>query len=226
MAKKRSYSTQPKEVQMTQETQIEQVQVLGEEEIVAEVTQGPVAEETTEATPVAQEAPQEPVKEVAEPAPVSKYSETLTRLLGMCQTTGNASLVNYVNELLDYADKMAPGRTMNQETGAANQAAFYTTLINLIDHTGKDFRIGFATLLAVFNEYKRATFSGAYALRFMEDVPLNKAKRDTFVKLVNLFNMTADAKTRKDVLKHIDLKRELIGLSEESKMRIVAFYTA
>ena len=222
MAKKRSYSTQPKEVQMTQETQVEQVQVLGEEEIVAEVTQEPVAEETTEATPVAQEAP----VEAAEPVVESKYSETLTRLLGMCQTTGNASLVNYVNELLDYADKMAPGRTMNQETGAANQAAFYTTLINLIDHTGKDFRIGFATLLAVFNEYKRATFSGAYALRFMEDVPLNKAKRDTFVKLVNLFNMTADAKTRKDVLKHIDLKRELIGLSEESKMRIVAFYTA
>lgn len=225
MAKKRSYSTQPKEVQMTEETPIQEVQVLDEQEVV-EVVQEPAAEETTEATPAVEEAPQEPVKAVAEPAPVSKYSDTLTRLLGMCQTTGNASLVNYVNEMLDYAEKMAPGRTMNQEMGAANQAAFYTTLINIIDHTGKDFRIGFATMLAVFNEYKRGAFSGAYALRFMEDVPLNKNKRDCFIKLVNLFSMTAEAKTRKDVLKHIDLKRELVGVSEEGKMRIVAFYTA
>lgn len=225
MSKKRTFSTQPKVTTMTEETQAEQVQVLDEQQVV-EVVQEVSVQETTEATPVVEEAPVVPVKAVAEPAPVSKYSETLTRLLGMCQTTGNASLVNYVNEMLDYAEKMAPGRTMNQEMGAANQAAFYTTLINIIDHTGKDFRIGFATMLAVFNEYKRGAFSGAYALRFMEDVALNKNKRDCFIKLVNLFSMTAEAKTRKDVLKHIDLKRELVGVSEEGKMRIVSFYTA
>lgn len=225
MSKKRTFSTQPKVTTMTEETPIQEVQVLDEQQVV-EVVQEVSVQETTEATPVVEEAPVEAAVPVAEPAPVSKYSDTLTRLLGMCQTTGNASLVNYVNELLDYADKMAPGRTMNQEMGAANQAAFYTTLINIIDHTGKDFRIGFATMLAVFNEYKRGAFSGAYALRFMEDVPLNKNKRDCFIKLVNLFSMTAEAKTRKDVLKHIDLKRELVGVSEEGKMRIVSFYTA
>lgn len=245
MAKKRNFSIQPKVTTMTEEIQAEQVQVLDEQQIVE------VVQETTEATPdldeeqapvealqdtvvedtsVAEEtvtqAPVEAVQAVAEPVAESKYSETLTRLLDLCKSTGNQSLINYINELVDYTEKMAPGRTMNQETGAANQAAFYTTLINLIDHTGKDFRIAFATLLAVFNEYKRGVFSGAYALRFMEDVPLNKNKRDNFVKLVNLFSMTADAKTRKDALKHIDLKRELVGMSEDSKMRIVAFYTA
>lgn len=225
MSKKRTFSTQPKVTTMTEETPIQEVQVLDEQQVV-EVVQEVSVQETTEATPAVEEAPQEPVKAVAEPAPVSKYSETLTRLIGMCESTKNAALMNYINELLDYADKMAPGRTMNQEMGAANQAGFYTTLINIIDHTGKDFRIGFATMLAVFNEYKRGAFSGAYALRFMEDVPLNKNKRDCFIKLVNLFMMTAEAKTRKDVLKHVDLKRELVGVSEEGKMRIVSFYTA
>lgn len=226
MAKKRTFSTQPKEVSMTQETQVEQIQVLDEQQAIVEAAQEAPAQETTDVQETAEQVPVGTVELVAEPVVQSKYSDTLTRLIDMCKSTGNASLVNYVNEMLEYVEKMAPGRTMNQEMGAANQAAFYTTLINLIDHTGKDFRIAFATLLAIFNEYKRGAFSGAYALRFMEDVPLNKNKRDNFIKLVNLFNMTADSKTRKDVLKHIDLKRELVGMSEESKMRIVAFYTA
>lgn len=223
MAKKRTFTTQPKEVSMTQ---AEQIQVLDEEQAIVEAPQEVSVEETTVQQEPVQEVPVGTVELVAEPVVQSKYSDALTRLIDMCKSTGNASLINYIDEMLDYVEKMSPGRTMNQETGAANQAAFYTTLINLIDHTGKDFRIAFATLLAVFNEYKRGVFSGAYALRFMEDVPLNKNKRDNFIKLVNLFNMTADAKTRKDVLKHIDLKRELVGMSEESKMRIVAFYTA
>lgn len=223
MAKKRTFSTQPKEVPMTQ---AEQIQVLDEQQAIVEAAQEAPAQETTDVQETTEQVPVGTVELVAEPVVQSKYSDTLTRLIDMCKSTGNASLVNYVNEMLEYVEKMAPGRTMNQEMGAANQAAFYTTLINLIDHTGKDFRIAFATLLAIFNEYKRGAFSGAYALRFMEDVPLNKNKRDNFIKLVNLFNMTADSKTRKDVLKHIDLKRELVGMSEESKMRIVAFYTA
>lgn len=225
MAKKRNFPNQPKVNTMTQETQVEQIQVLTEEQPV-ETVQDVSVEETTGVQETTEQAPVGTVEIVAEPVVQSKYSDTLTRLIDMCKSTGNASLVNYVNEMLEYVEKMAPGRTMNQEMGAANQAAFYTTLINLIDHTGKDFRVAFATLLAIFNEYKRGAFSGAYALRFMEDVPLNKNKRDNFIKLVNLFNMTADSKTRKDVLKHIDLKRELVGMSEESKMRIVAFYTA
>lgn len=215
---------------MTQETQAEQIQVLDEEQAPVEALQDVSEQDTSAAEETVTQAPVGAVERVAEPIPEpvveSKYSETLTRLIDLCKSTENQALINYVNELLDYTEKMGPGRTMNQETGAANQAAFYTTLINIIDHTGKDFRIAFATLLAIFNEYKRGVFSGAYALRFMEDVPLNKNKRDNFIKLVNLFNMTADSKTRKDVLKHIDLKRELVGMSEDSKMRLVAFYTA
>lgn len=230
MAKKRNFSIQPKEVQMTQETQVEQIQVLDEEQAPVEALQDVSEQDTSAAEETVTQAPVGAVERVAEPIPEpvveSKYSETLTRLIDLCKSTENQALINYVNELLDYTEKMGPGRTMNQETGAANQAAFYTTLINIIDHTGKDFRIAFATLLAIFNEYKRGVFSGAYALRFMEDVPLNKNKRDNFIKLVNLFSMTADSKTRKDVLKHIDLKRELVGMSEDSKMRLVAFYTA
>lgn len=234
MAKKQTLTPQPKEVPVTQTTQPQAIQALDEKAVVETVTdtaaettvEDATVADTAADTSVAAEAPVETVAAPAEPAVVSTQSEGLTSLLAMCKATGNTALNVYVNELLDYANKMAPGCTMTQELGTANQAAFYTTLINLIDHTGKDFRIAFSTLLAVFDEYKRGAFSGAYALRFMEDVPLNKAKRDNFVKLVNLFNMTADAKTRKATLKHVDLKRELVGMSEESKMRLVAFYTA
>lgn len=182
--------------------------------------------ETTQPIPVAE------TVSISTPTPAveavkSEYSDNLTQLLNLCKQTGNAPVINYVNELLDYAKKMAPSQTMPTETGAINQANLYNTIISIIDHSGKDFRIAFSTMLCIFNEYKDAAFGGAYVLRFMESVPLNTAKRKSFIKLINLFSMTADHRSRKSVLKHIDFKRELIEpLSEESRMRIVSFYNA
>lgn len=212
--------------------------VFGEEvEITVESpTEEMVTEEVVEATAVEQ-APviSAPVVEtVSAPTltPVvevvkSEYSDNLTQLLSLCKQTGNAPVVNYIEELLDYAKKMAPSQTMPTETGAINQANLYNTLISIIDHSGKDFRIAFSTMLCIFNEYKDAAFGGAYVLRFMESVPLNTNKRKAFIKMVNLFSMTADHKTRKAALKHVDFKRELVEpLSEESRMRIVSFYNA
>jgi hypothetical protein len=226
MSKKRNFNNTPKGSQMTQENQA--VQVLDEQEVVVEAVQEVSIEETEVAEEVSVQAPQEPVQAVQEaPAVVSKYSEGLTHLLDLCAKSGNAALNNYVGELLDYAQKMAPSQTMHREQGAINQAAFYNTLVCIVDHTGKDFRLGFATMLSIFNEYKKGAFSGTHVLRFMEDVPLNKNKRDAFIKMVNLFSMTADGKTRKSVLKHLDLKRELLnGVSEEGKARIASFYAA
>lgn len=225
MAKKRNFNNQYKGTQMEQNDQ--SVQVLDEQETILEAAQEVSTEETTVVEEAPEQAPVEAVEAIAEaPAQQSKYSEGLTRLLDLCKQSNNPSLNNYVNELLDYADTMGPGQTMHREQGAANQAAFYTTLISIVDHTGKDFRLGFATMLAIFNEYKKGAFSGTHVLRFMEDVPLNKNKRDAFIKMVNLFSMTADSKTRKAVLKHLDLKRELVGVSEEGKMRIANFYAA
>lgn len=199
--------------------------VFGEE--VEIVVEAPTEEKVTE---VVAQAPviSAPVVEVSMPTTeVSEYSDNLTQLLGLCKQTGNQSVVNYINELLDYAKKMAPNQTMLTDAGALNQAALYNTLISIVDHSGKDFRIAFSTMLCIFNEYKDAAFGGAYVLRFMESVPLNTNKRKAFIKMVNLFSMTADHKTRKAALKHVDFKRELIEpLSEESRMRIVSFYNA
>lgn len=200
--------------------------VFGEEvEITVEApTEETVTEVVAQATVVEQVSViSAPVVEVVK----SEYSDNLTQLLSLCKQTGNQSVVNYINELLDYAKKMAPNQTMLTDTGALNQAALYNTLISIIDHSGKDFRIAFSTMLCIFNEYKDAAFGGAYVLRFMESVPLNTNKRKAFIKMVNLFSMTADHKTRKAALKHVDFKRELIEpLSEESRMRIVSFYNA
>ena len=200
--------------------------VFGEEvEITVEApTEETVTEVVAQATDVEQVSViSAPVVEVVK----SEYSDNLTQLLGLCKQTGNQSVVNYINELLDYAKKMAPNQTMLTDAGALNQAALYNTLISIIDHSGKDFRIAFSTMLCIFNEYKDAAFGGAYVLRFMESVPLNTNKRKAFIKMVNLFSMTADHKTRKAALKHVDFKRELVEpLSEESRMRIVSFYNA
>jgi hypothetical protein len=221
MSKKRNTNSQFKGIQMTQDNQA--VQVLEEQEAVTQTAQ----EARTEEAPVIEESTTDIIQETVSPTKISKYSESLTRLLDLCVQSKNASLNNYVNELLDYAEKMAPSQTMHREQGVANQAAFFHTLVSIVDHTGKDFRLGFATMLAIFNEYKKAAFSGTHVLRFMEDVPLNKTKRDAFIKMVNLFSMTADSKTRKAVLKHLDLKRELSnGVSEEGKARITSFYAS
>lgn len=200
--------------------------VFGEE---VEITvEAPIEETVTEV--VAQATVVEQVSVISAPVVEvvkSEYSDNLTQLLSLCKQTGNQSVVNYINELLDYAKKMAPSQTMLTDAGALNQASLYNTLISIIDYSGKDFRIAFSTMLCIFNEYKDAAFGGAYVLRFMESVPLNTNKRKAFIKMVNLFSMTADHKTRKAALKHVDFKRELIEpLSEESRMRIVSFYNA
>jgi hypothetical protein len=246
MSRKTKFKPQPKVSEMKQDAnveiqestsgvvqedqKIEQVTtnevVAGEEQVAKEVIELiAVKDIPVQEKPTVQESA--PINTVAEKEKeVSPYSEGLTKLLDLCKQTKNVSLINYVNELLDYAQKMAPDQTMTRELGAANQAAFYNTLVCIIDHTGKDFRLGFATMLAIFNEYKKGAFSGTHVLRFMEDVPLNKNKRDAFIKMVNLFSMTADSKTRKAALKHVDLKRELTnGVSDEGKARIASFYS-
>jgi hypothetical protein len=236
MAKKRFTPVLPKEPTVNSEDKPVIVEM--ESIVVTSVTEEtPVVEEIvvvgmpTEATvealePVVEEAATVVAPEpVIAPVAVSEYSEELSKLLDLCKQTGNQAMVNYINELLDYAKKMAPKQTMPTATGAMNQVNFFNTMISIIDHTGKDFRLAFATMLCIFKEYKNGAYGGAYVLRFMEEVALNKAKRNTFVKLVNLCSMTADPKTRKAAIKHIDFNRELVGsISAEGKMRIVAFY--
>ena len=179
-------------------------------------------ETTTEDVPVVQEVTVIPV--VAPAAPVSKYSDNIAQVLAMVKQTNNPSVINYVNELMDYAKAMAPAQTMNPETGAINQAGLYTIIVNIIDHSGADFRIAFSALLCIFHEYRDAAFSGAYVLRFMESVSLNGAKRKAFIKIVNLLSMVANPTTRKSTLKHIDFKREILPpFGESSRMRIEAY---
>lgn len=188
-----------------------------EDTVIEPVVEEPVAQ--------AQSVPEPLVSPVAAPvAPVSEYSDNLTQILTMVKQTNNAPVINYINELMDYAKKMAPAQTMNSEAGAINQAGLYTTIVNIIDHSGADFRIAFSALLCIFHEYRNAAFGGAYVLRFMDSVSLNSARRKAFIKIVNLLSMTANPKTRKAALKHIDLKREILPpFGEASRMRIESY---
>lgn len=188
-----------------------------EDTVLASVVEQPIVQ--------AQPVPAPVVPPVAAPvAPVSEYSDNLTQILAMVKQTNNAAVINYVNELMDYAKKMAPAQTMNSEAGAINQAGLYTTIVNIIDHSGADFRIAFSALLCIFHEYRNAAFGGAYVLRFMDSVSLNSARRKAFIKIVNLLSMTANPKTRKAALKHIDLKREILPpFGEASRMRIESY---
>jgi predicted secreted protein len=240
MSKKRFVPILPKETYMsdvektpdTIEASGVQEQVASAEAAIEVVEQRPVnTPEPEVAKPaiieqaiVVEKAP-EPVATSAQTGPA--YSSNLTQMLEHVKQTNNPAVINYVNELLDYSVKMAPSQTMTREQGAVNQAALFNTIISIIDHSGKDFRIAYSAMLSIFNEYKKGAFNGAYVLRFMEEVSLNKNKRTAFIKLINLISMTADSKTRKEALKHIDLKRELVGsISDEGKMRITAFYMA
>jgi hypothetical protein len=162
-----------------------------------------------------------PYQPVVEAAPVSNLDQVRV----LVKQTGNAALVNYMEELLEYADKMAPDKTMNTENGAMNQSGLYATIVNMLEHTGQDFRIAFSALLCVFHEYRNGAFGGAYINRFMESVSLNASKRKAHIKMINLLAMTANPVTRKDALKHIDLKREVISpFTEETRMRIDSYF--
>jgi hypothetical protein len=240
MAKKRKLYVKETQMENTQETTQVESQALQEaidqsttEDTIVLVEEPTVAPEATVEDTVTEPVVEAAIAVAAEPTPmpveapaaVSEYSVNLTQLLALVKQTQNPAVINYIDELLQYTKRMAPGQTMNQEAGAMNQAGLYTTLVNIIDHSGADFRIAFSTLLCIVHDYRNAAFSGAYALRFMESVSLNAPKRKALIKMINLLSMAANPKTRKAALKHIDLKREVISpFSEESRMRIDAYF--
>lgn len=159
----------------------------------------PAADETSEEEPVADE-------------PVQVLVSTSMALLQQ--------------ELAEYVEAMRPGREVSANTGMLMQVKLNALVKSVLRQEGEEFVAQLNYLLAAFEEHREGVFGERYVFRFIDSVPLSRGDRTALERLVNLFIVTADAKSRKDALKHVDLAKVAETL-QDGKMqeRLFQFYS-
>lgn len=144
----------------------------------------------------------------------------------LIEQSANPSLKNYLDQLIQYAEDMAPDKTMNAEQGARHQAALYSTIECFLENT-RDFALGFSALLITFHHFRNGAMSPMYAYRFMEHVQLPKQKQLAMNKILDLLIMTCtpDISKRLDVLKHINIARSVAQpFSDTARMNVAQYF--
>ena len=142
------------------------------------------------------------------------------------QVLVSTSMALVQQELAEYVEAMRPGREVSANTGMLMQVKLNALIKSVLRQEGEEFVAQLNYLLAAFEEHREGVFGERYVFRFIDSVPLSRGDRTALERLVNLFIVTADAKSRMDALKHVDLAKVAETL-QDGKMqeRLFQFYS-
>jgi len=180
-------------------------------------------------TPVAKTATPAEVMAVKEQKQVMSsgisISKELSSLIERIAATKNVPAINAINDIKQYIVDMNPGRTMTTVDGSRNQVILFRAIRSIIEFTGSDFQIAFATLLRFFDEYKNGVFGERYVFRFMESVSLSPEERRAYERIVTLLKITSSAQGRKEALRQVNFQKILqYSFTEEGKQKVLGFF--
>jgi len=165
---------------------------------------------------------------VAMPEPVVLAAPVVVNadyLFSKLKETGNQAAITNVQHIFDYVSMMGPKATMPTDTGARNQVQLFISLRNIVEYSEDQFALAFATVLALFDEYKDGVFNERYVFRFMDSVALSAADRKCFERLLNLIKIAAPTTGRKESMKQVSFSKTLeFGYTEVGKQRIMNFF--
>lgn len=184
---------------------------------VEETTTAPAQE--TQAEETAGQDEEEPaapeVEETEEPNPDEPVQVLVSTSMALLQ-----------QELAEYIEAMRPGREVSANDGMLMQVKLNALIKSVLRQEGEEFISQMKYLLAAFEEHRGGVFGERYVFRFVDTVPLSRGDRTALERLVNLFMVTADAKSRQDALKHVDLAKVAETL-QDGKMqeRLFQFYS-
>ncbi len=142
------------------------------------------------------------------------------------QVLVSTSMALLQQELAEYIEAMRPGREVSANDGMLMQVKLNALIKSVLRQEGEEFISQMKYLLAAFEEHRGGVFGERYVFRFVDTVPLSRGDRTALERLVNLFMVTADAKSRQDALKHVDLAKVAETL-QDGKMqeRLFQFYS-
>lgn len=191
-----------------------------------EATKAVETNQPAPAAPAAQPAPTPaPAKVVEQTQPVVKQS-AFEALVAKAKQ-GSVSERNLIVELETYLEAMAPGKPVVPKQGNNSQYRLWINLRNLINNVDDQaqFKQLWNIVLAYFVEYKNGVFHDRYVFRFSEEWDRSLDELNAYQRLINLIKLTADANTRANGLKQIDIDRTLqIGFTDAGRGRLLNFY--
>lgn len=202
------------------------VDVTATETPVVEVA--PVVTETIQAdAATAVATPTTPVADVtAAVASVTPTVSDFAAIIGGILDTGTATQKQTIWRMEDYINKMRPGVTQTEQSGTQNQLTFWHFLNSTINLDQAEFKQCWAIILFYFKEYNKGALGEQYVARFFNAIRLDEASMKAFQHLLDLCSLTADAGTRAQAMRQMDLNRALsVGISEQAKANIISFYS-
>jgi hypothetical protein len=170
---------------------------------------------------VSEEAPQAAAaQEVAAPAPDSDEA-----IFAAAEKNASTVAKLQLNTIREYMLAMAPNKPITPAAGARQQVMLYRALIGIINLLGDDFNQVWSAVLKLFLKHRSGVFNEMGTFRFTEHMEISKQDRDTYLRLLNLINVTADPKGRQVALRQVRLEETLnYGVQEAGRQRIQAFY--
>jgi hypothetical protein len=170
----------------------------------------PVKPEPPPATPALPVTPTTPA-----PATPGKATEKLS-----------ATQILIEENLLEYLEKMAPGRSHNGNAGELLQLKFYRTIQTILRLEGSEFTKTFSKLLLLINEHRQGVFHERYVFRYFDGINLTNPERRNFERIVNLIITTCNPKTRKQTMRQVDIDATMQGFKNGAMhQRVMEFYT-
>lgn len=205
------------------------------EEVVVEAEKEPTKEQP-------KDAPKQPeVKETrvvsANPPKVDSKPEqakvvpSASSVVALVETKGSPGQRALVAELEKYKQTMRRGipqgfNDKGTHGGAQRQYSLWVVLRNIIqNYDQEEFRRTWTTLLAYVHENRKGLFEESLVMRFSEYWTQDEESLSKFQRIINLVLISSDQQNRNHLNKLISLDKTLRGFDEESKRRILEYYS-
>ena len=161
----------------------------------------------------------EPVQEKAIEVVATPVSKT--------QQEGFTPVYNVQLDLTNYAEHMDPKKSMVPEEGGKWQYGLFGTLKGVLNSKDQEeFNKAWNTALVFFHQNKDGMFNENFMFRFPEQWPGSATEFTSFRRIIYLMIATANAKTRKSELKHINMELVVEGLNQAQRSKLLNFYEA
>lgn len=169
----------------------------------------------------------EQAKEVA-PPPVQEKEVVKTPAPAVkTQQEGFTPVMKVQRDLVNYAEAMDNKKSIVPEEGGKWQYSLFSTIKEVLNAKDQEqFNREFNTALQFFHQNKDGIFNENFLFRFPEQWPGSSNEFTSFRRIVYVMIQTANAKTRKAELKHVNLELVVEGLSQAQRTKLLNFYEA
>ena len=124
-----------------------------------------------------------------------------------------------------YIEAMAPGKTMSDREGVAQQMVLWNVINNAVSHD-EDFDKVFNLVIMFFREFKDSSLHENYVYRFTDSMTTGKDAIAAFLNMVNLLKVAAGLKNKKDIRQQVDLNRTMNAtFNEAARQRVIGYFS-